>query len=120
MKMYLKVLVGCQIAIGLLLIFIPLYTLSNIGIVTERPAQLSMIIGALQGASPTPEQIQRAAKILTIQSDSLAVLGSAAIDASRGLEYSGGFFVFSGVVLLIAGRKKYYGTAGNPPEISGS
>ena len=91
---------------GLLLIFIPLNTLPHIRILTEGPAELSMIIEALHGTSPTPQQIQRAAKILEMQRDSLTTLGSAAVDASRGLEYVGVFLLLSGIVLLIAGRER--------------
>jgi len=106
MKIYLKALVVCQLVIGLLLIFIPLYTLPNIHIVTEEPAGISMIIEALQGASPSLKQTQQAAKMLAMQRDSLTALGSAAVDASRGLEFCGVFMVFSGIVLLIAGRER--------------
>jgi hypothetical protein len=94
------------IASGLLLILIPLNTLPQIRILTEEPAELSMIIEALHGASPAPQQIQRAAKILEIQRNSLTTLGSAAVDATRGLEYGGVFLLLSGVILLITGRER--------------
>ena len=106
MKVYVKFLIVCQLAIGLLLIAIPLYTLSDIRIVTEEPAEISMIVEALQGASPTPKQAQQGAKILTMQRDSLKTIASAAKDASRGLEYCGAFIVFSGIVLLIVYVRK--------------
>lgn len=101
MKFSLKFLFVLQIISGIILIFLPLYALPSIRIITEEPPDISMIIEALQGASPTPNQAQRAAKILTMQRSSLSTISSSTETASRGLEYFGVFIIFSGIVLLI-------------------
>jgi hypothetical protein len=95
---------GLLIVSGLAFIFTPLNNLPHIRTLTEEPPELATIIEALHGASPSPQQIQRAAKILEMQRDSLTTLGGAAIDASRGLEYYGVFMLLSGIVLLIVAR----------------
>jgi cell division protein FtsX len=106
MKTYLKILLACQFAVGLLLIISPLNALPNIRIVAEEPADITTVIEALHNASPTPTQVQRAAKLLSMQRDTLSSLTSSAEIASRGIEYAGVFVVLFGVILLIGNIKR--------------
>ncbi len=97
MKISLKYLLILQIACGLFTIGISAFAmLPNIQIVHGEPADFSMIVGALNGKSPTPEQIQRAASILSNQQKLLE-------STTQTIEISAKAFIYNGLVLVVFG-----------------
>jgi hypothetical protein len=97
-----KLLLVLQILCGLVTIALSLFImLPNVHAVREEPADISMIIGALNGESPTPQQIQRAATILTNQKRSLETTTSTIEISSKAFIYQGLVLVFFGIVILV-------------------
>ena len=97
MNNFLKYLLILQIAFGLFTIGISAFVmLPNVHIVHEQPADFSTIVGALNGASPTHQQIQRAASILSNQQKLLE-------STTQTIEIDSKAFIYNGLVLVVFG-----------------
>ncbi len=97
-----KFILVLQIALGLVTIAIALFVLSYIQVNKVEPQDISIIIDALHSASPTPQQIQRAATILANQKQLLETSTSTIETNFKAFIYNGLVLLFFGTIVLMS------------------